>query len=222
MKIVVVGGQAHKVGKTSVVTGLIRGLRSRGWTAVKISRHRTRLAHGDDRSTRRAAPPRGFILREERKASITTDTGRFLLAGAKRALWLRARSASLAQAVGTLLEKLQGERNVIIESSSMLGLLKPTVGVVVLDSARREFKANVRRTLAQADAIVRVETGGGTSCPSLPIPSGIAVFPVTRQDYFNPELCRFVRRKLRHSTGSRPVVWAANAERSRRVGAQQS
>jgi hypothetical protein len=39
MKVVVVGGQARKVGKTSVIAGLIRGLSTLAWTAVKISYH---------------------------------------------------------------------------------------------------------------------------------------------------------------------------------------
>jgi len=39
MKLVVVGGQARKVGKTSVVAGLIRGLNTLDWTAVKISQY---------------------------------------------------------------------------------------------------------------------------------------------------------------------------------------
>jgi len=39
MKLVVVGGQARKVGKTSVIAGLIRGLNTFVWTAVKISYH---------------------------------------------------------------------------------------------------------------------------------------------------------------------------------------
>ena len=40
--LVVVGGHSRNIGKTSVVAGLIRKLRDRKWTAVKI----TQYGHG--------------------------------------------------------------------------------------------------------------------------------------------------------------------------------
>ena len=42
MKIVVVGGNSREIGKTSVVVGLIRALRHRNWTAIKL----TQFGHG--------------------------------------------------------------------------------------------------------------------------------------------------------------------------------
>jgi hypothetical protein len=60
----VVGGQSRKVGKTSVVSGLIRATAQLSWTAVKIAGHR----HFEE-------PGQG-------------DTARFLEAGAARALLL--------------------------------------------------------------------------------------------------------------------------------------
>ena len=42
MKLVMVGGHARNVGKTSVVAGIIRGLREFNWTAAKI----TQFGHG--------------------------------------------------------------------------------------------------------------------------------------------------------------------------------
>ena len=62
--LLVVGGQSRKVGKTSVVAGLIRATPELCWTAVKIAGHR----HIEK-------PGRG-------------DTARFLEAGAARALLL--------------------------------------------------------------------------------------------------------------------------------------
>jgi hypothetical protein len=62
--LLVVGGQSRKVGKTSVVAGLIRATPQLCWTAVKIAGHR----HFEE-------PGRG-------------DTSRFLEAGSARALLL--------------------------------------------------------------------------------------------------------------------------------------
>ncbi len=59
---IAVGGNSRKVGKTSVICGLIRALAGFGWTAVKISPH--------------LHPGRGG------------DTGRYLAAGARDAIFL--------------------------------------------------------------------------------------------------------------------------------------
>ena len=39
MAVVVVGGQSRKVGKTSVVCGLIAALPEMRWTAIKLTQH---------------------------------------------------------------------------------------------------------------------------------------------------------------------------------------
>lgn len=70
--LLVVGGQSRKVGKTSVVAGLIRATAQLRWTAVKIAGHR----HFEE-------PDRG-------------DTARFLEAGAARALLLGPSAAGMA------------------------------------------------------------------------------------------------------------------------------
>ena len=112
MKLVVVGGQARKVGKTSVITGLIQGLSMLDWTAVKISHH-------DDDAGPQDAPwaddhpaHNDFLLSEERDAKGQGDTSLYLAAGARRALWLRARGESLARALPGLLEALEGDEHV--------------------------------------------------------------------------------------------------------------
>jgi hypothetical protein len=70
--LLVVGGQGRKVGKTSVVSALIRATPEVSWTAVKITAHR----HVE-------RPDLG-------------DTARFLEAGAARALLLEASAADVA------------------------------------------------------------------------------------------------------------------------------
>jgi hypothetical protein len=225
MRIVVVGGQARKVGKTSVMAGLIRGLRALGWTAVKISRENARVPHACTGPSRPKSSPSGFILTEERQPSTTTDTGRFLGAGARRAFWLRARSDRLGPATRALLAALEGEQHVIIESSSIVEHLDPTVGLFVIDRSRRQLKAGTPRWLERADAIIEVHTGRGNPWPSASFPAGIPVFSATQERYVDPKLCRFVRKRLRSSVRSRPkhspaFGRAAVGERSRRVGTQ--
>ena len=200
MRIVVIGGQARKVGKTSVMAGLIRKLRRFKWTAVKISRHDGRIPHLSGPPSGRASRKRGFVLTEERIASNATDTGRYLAAGAKRALWLRVETGRFEEATSALVEKLAGEQNVMIESSSALSLLAPDVGIVVVDGSRREVKPNISRAMRYADAVVVVESSNEPVREARQFSSGARRFRVTRKDYFNSELCRFVRWKLRGKT----------------------
>jgi hypothetical protein len=260
MKLVVVGGQARRVGKTSVIAGLIRGLNTLAWTAVKISHHagnahmrdtpsadtptasatmwdvgsglpsallgdaersrRVSNAEGsDDERIRTVAParaaPRGgptidlghynlpahldFLLSEERDPKGHGDTSLYLAAGARRALWLRAREGSLARALPSLLEALEGDQHVIIESNSILAFLKPAVFLMVIDESGRDLKASAQQFLGRADAFVTVRPDlkpgawPGTSPEML---EGKPVFPVSPGGWWNPALCRFVGERL--------------------------
>ena len=102
LMLVVVGGHSRNIGKTSVVAGLIRKLRDRQWTALKITQYGNGVcAH--HRAARAAASPRTgeeFALTEEYEAN-ETDTGRFLAAGAARSFWLRVPSGELPRAADT-------------------------------------------------------------------------------------------------------------------------
>ncbi len=232
MKLVVVGGQARKVGKTSVVAGLIRGLNTFAWTAVKISHHDDDIGSqdtpsGDDLpgsaliwdvgpglAPAQAAPRGGptidlghshlpahldFLLSEERDREGHGDTSLYLAAGARRALWLRARGGSLARALPGLLEALEGDEHVIVESNSVLGFLKPALYLLVLDESRGDFKASARQFLERADALVTLRPDlkpRAWSGISPQLPEDKPVFPVPVVERSNSALCRFVRERL--------------------------
>ncbi len=199
MNLVVVGGQARKVGKTSVVAGLIRGLNTLHWTAVKISHHGGDADSQDTPSADDLPAHLEFLCSEEVDPQALRDTSRFLAAGARRALWMRVRRGSLAEALPGLLEALEGDEHVIMESNSILTLLKPAVFLFVIDESRRELKASARQFLPRADALVRVRpelnapVGPGISLPML---EDKPVFPVSAGGWPDPALSRFVRERL--------------------------
>ena len=86
--LLVVGGHSRDIGKTSLMTGLIRNLRSRDWTALKITQYGNSLCtHHTGETVCGCEPEDGseFALSEEYEPN-DTDTGRFLKAGAKRSL----------------------------------------------------------------------------------------------------------------------------------------
>ncbi len=157
--LVVVGGHSRNIGKTSVVAGLIRRLRSRRWTAVKITQYGNGVCARDG-GLCECAPgaEHPFAISEEYEPN-QTDSGRFLAAGAERSFWLRAPSGELARASGTLRKILDQNENVIVESNSVVELVQPDVFLMLLDFSCEDFKASSMRFLDRADAFVVIDRG---------------------------------------------------------------
>jgi hypothetical protein len=159
--LVVVGGHSRNIGKTAVVAGLIRKLRDRKWIAVKI----TQYGHGVCSQNGSACECSGgidadhpFALSEEYEPS-GTDSGRFLAAGAERSFWLRTPAGELAQAAGTIQKLLRQGEHVIVESNSVVDLVKPDVFLMLLDFSCEDFKASSLRLMDRADAFVVIDRG---------------------------------------------------------------
>lgn len=154
--IVVIGGQCRNVGKTTLVSDVIRATRDAGWYAIKLTRHRHGLAG--------SAPQ----LTEELNASSETDTGRFLLAGARRCFWLRAPGE--VEPAAALLEPLAREAPLIIESNSILAAVQPDLYYLIVDPRLDDFKESARRYAPRADALI-------SPVEALPARPGQPVFP---------------------------------------------
>jgi hypothetical protein len=157
--LIVVGGHSRNIGKTSVVAGLIRKLRDRKWTAVKI----TQYGHGMCSAKGEACgcevePDHPFALSEEYEPN-KTDSGRFLAAGAERSFWLRAPSGELPRAAGTIRKILAQNQNVIVESNSVVELVQPDLFLMLLDFSCDDFKASSMRFLDRADAFLVIDRG---------------------------------------------------------------
>src|SRR5690242_6766367 len=105
MAIVVIGGHSRNVGKTSVVAGLIAALPDYNWTALKI----TQFGHGEcsaDGEPCDCVPEeRCWAITEERDRSGESDSSRFLVAGAKKAFWVRTEQGRLHEAMPAIQRK---------------------------------------------------------------------------------------------------------------------
>lgn len=158
--IVVVGGHSRNIGKTSVMCSIIRQTAEFRWTAVKITQfgHSACSSDGEpcECEPRDAAHP--FALDETRKPDAT-DSGRYLAAGAVQSFWLRTRQQELAEALPKLREIVAGSENAILESNSVIDLIRPDVYVFVADPAIADFKTSAQRNQTLADAVV--QTGDG-------------------------------------------------------------
>jgi hypothetical protein len=199
MKTVVIGGHSRNIGKTSVMAGLIRGLRTFDWTAAKITQYGHGICSLDGQPCGCEPEEHPFVLTEEKDPHGRGDTSRFLRAGARRSLWLRVRQGQLTEALPLFRKALEGEEFVMIESNSILDYIEPALYLVVLDSSQSDFKTSARRFIGRSDALVPVESRfdmqawPALDCRAL---KNKPVFPVSLPHYFNPELCRFVCERL--------------------------
>jgi hypothetical protein len=157
--LVVVGGHARNIGKTSLAAGLIRKLRDLKWTAVKITQYGGgACAHGGGSCGCEADSGEPFALTEEYQPG-KSDSGRFLAAGAERSFWLRTPAGQLERAAGAIRKILDRSANVMVESNSVVELVQPDVFLMVLDFSCEEFKASGMRFLDRADAFVVIDRG---------------------------------------------------------------
>ena len=144
--IVAIGAHSRKIGKTSIVCSLLRATPEIAWTAVKIS------------SNRRGRPG-GFAVYEEDRAGLDRDTGRFLAAGAARAVWIRARDEEMAEAAAELRRIEVASNAVLVESNRIVEHLDPELYALALDPRVSDFKHSARRLFPRADAYVLAGDG---------------------------------------------------------------
>ncbi|MGA7909396.1 MAG: hypothetical protein WCA16_18460 [Candidatus Sulfotelmatobacter sp.] len=202
MAIVVIGGHSRSVGKTSVVAGLIAALRECDWTAVKITQYGHGICSSDGAPCDCATADHTWAISEELSRSGESDTSRFLAAGAKRALWVRTEQGRLAEAMPALRERIEGWRNVILESNSVLRFLRPDLYLTVLDPTTEDFKNSAREFLDRADAVIlHARTAGEFAWQgvSLRPVAERPVFRIAPPPYVTPQLVEFVQGAVRGS-----------------------
>jgi hypothetical protein len=139
--IVAIGAHSRKVGKTSIVCELLRATPEVDWTAVKISANRRGLAAGS-------------AIEEETVAAPSCDTGRFLVAGAKRSIWIRAADSQMRAAAEAVERIVEHGGHTVIESNRIVEWLEPDLYALALDSSNPDFKESARRLFDRADAYI--------------------------------------------------------------------
>ena len=212
MAIVVIGGHSRSVGKTSVVAGLISALREYDWTAVKITQYGHGVCSANGAPCDCATADHSWAISEEKDRKGESDTSRFLVAGAARALWVRTEQGKLAEAMPALRKRLDQARHVIVESNSVLKFLRPDLYLTVLDPATEDFKTSAREFLDRAGAVILHDgsrTGASTwRAVSLKPVAERPVFRIVPPPYVTAEIVDFVRSSLppaRKSDSSREV-----------------
>jgi hypothetical protein len=152
MATIVVSGHSRKAGKTSVTAGLIHAFREYSWTAVKISSHR----HSNFPGFRREESTDALGFYEETERGGSSDTSRFLAAGAARSFWIQVDPAASLDSLPPLKTLLRSSAHVIIESNWILRHLQPDLCILVLRYDIKDFKESARHALDMAHAVVAV------------------------------------------------------------------
>jgi hypothetical protein len=199
MAIVVVGGHSRSVGKTSVVAGLIAALPEYRWTALKITQFGHGICSADGKPCDCATTDDHFkAISDERDQSGESDTSRFLTAGAERSIWVRTRQGMLGEAMPDIQRRIAVAGNVIMESNSIMGFLRPDLYLTVLDSGQQDFKVSANEFLDRADAVILQQNGSAPKWDAVSLDriAGKPRFLIEPPPYVTPEIVEFVRDRI--------------------------
>jgi hypothetical protein len=160
--LIVVGGHTRSIGKTQLVCDVISAFRPENWIAGKITQYGHGVCARNGENCDCAPDEHVCAINWEVRADSSTDSARFLAAGARRSFWLRTKQGFLAEGLPLLRAALQQVIEaggaelppVIVESNSLLQFLKPSLYFAVVDPAKEDFKDSARAALDRADALV--------------------------------------------------------------------
>jgi hypothetical protein len=129
--LIMVGGHSRGVGKTLLIERWLRARQGARWIGVKVSAHR----HAPDGMN---VP----LIEEAHAATPTTQTGRYLLAGAARAFLVRAPDTALAHAAAFVDALRDDGAHVIVESNRLVRYVQPQLLLFVVDPDIDDWKAS--------------------------------------------------------------------------------
>ncbi len=183
-----------------MVAELICALPEYDWTAVKITQYGHGICSANGAPCDCVTSDHSWAISEEKDRSGESDTSRFLLAGAQRALWVRTEQGRLAEAMPALRHRLERARNVIVESNSVMKFLRPDLYVTVLNPGIEDFKTSAREFLDRAGAVILHESSkialSEWQNVSLKPVAERPIFRIMPPPYVTPEIVEFVRSRV--------------------------
>jgi LAO/AO transport system kinase len=136
LRIISVTGASSNVGKTTLCSILLRGLK--GFGAVKFTRTSLYTSVVDDVE----------ILGQQGK-----DTAMFLEAGAEKVVWVKSPTEGLGNALDIALSKVSGCKGVIIEGNSPVDFLNPHL-VIFIMGHKGDIKPSALKARKKADILI--------------------------------------------------------------------
>ena len=162
-RLIVVGGHTRNIGKTQLVCDIIHAFPKVYWIAGKITQQEGGLSARDVESVGCAPTEHNCLLDWETRTDTETDSARVLKAGATRSFWLRSRQGALADCLPLLRQALcdsisdpsePRKKALIVESNSLVQLVKPSLYFAVLHPDKEDFKESALAALGTANALV--------------------------------------------------------------------
>jgi len=154
MPLIIVGGQAKDVGKTTLVCNIIATFPQSRWTAVKFTSH----SHLPENS-QPLVQTRDYAIWQQSSPGSESDTARYLSAGAERALLIQVSEGRLKEACLAVQQDVSLGDSVLAESSGAAKFLSPDLYLMLLDSAKADFKDSARE-IEHVDGVVSKEARG--------------------------------------------------------------
>ncbi len=135
-KLIIVGGHSRHVGKTTLVARILDALRPAPWTAIKVSSHshRPRAGRGD--------------------TGAEAQASRYLLAGAVRALLVRAADEAIAETAAEVRRLIAAGENVIVESNRLAACCRADAVLFVVAPDVADWKGSSDGCVERAHALV--------------------------------------------------------------------
>jgi hypothetical protein len=140
--LLLVGGHSRGVGKTLTAERILRARRGEPWVAIKVSAHRH--GHAGD----------GLSIDDDATPSAHTQTGRYLIAGARRALLVHAPDTGLAAAADVISRLRADGLNLVVESNRLVDWVVPDRILFAMAPQIADWKPSSSRIVTRADAFV--------------------------------------------------------------------
>src|SRR6476646_4184068 len=149
--VVAVSGFSSNVGKTTLVSELLRRLP--GWEAIKVTRGHYRSCGKDPAGCCVSDLIRDEpVIRSGRSANYEAgkDTGHFWDAGASNVHWVIVRDDQVEQGVKEALGRVRAD-GVVVEGNSFLEYVEADVAVMCVRAGGGKVKSSARRALGHSD-----------------------------------------------------------------------
>jgi len=193
MALILVGGQAKDIGKTTLICNIISALPDLQWNAIKITSH-----HHEARGCQLRVDGSSWSIFEQISAGTPSDTVRFVQAGAAKAFLVQVGDAALVEAFAALCKLVPRNANLIVESNRAAAILNPDLFLLIAAGVERDFKPSAELQVAKVDAVLWTDPQGLGSKNVNPL---LATKPTFRLllDGLDPQLGSLIREIANHN-----------------------
>jgi Ni2+-binding GTPase involved in maturation of urease and hydrogenase len=140
-RMLLIGSTAKKAGKTTLACQIIRNLNKLyKITTIKI----TPIEKADS----------FFLINQENNPKGSSDSSRFLAAGAEKAYWMQAEKSFFEEGFNQLLTTIATDAVIICESTSLRQYFKPGLFIIIRTGNSDGYKDSTKRLIEKADCII--------------------------------------------------------------------